>query len=177
MRRKITRVLPVLISLILAFSIVAIAWVIQESYIRGVYISSVSDGVEVKLKIRGGAEDFTTDLNLNAADLQLRPCVYTPENQQFSDENWNYVTQNEEFVKTYELMIRPSETCRIIGAKTVTGDLPIGVVIDGVELTEEGVDIGVIGTPYKIVTLQFYIDGNLATANGTGNVQITLRGE
>lgn len=177
MKKKITRILPIFISFVIAFGIITFAWILQESKVNGITISADGDGVALELKPEGIGYEWGQDLTLNLDGIKLKPCTYDAENtHQFSDENWNYVTGNDSYVRTARVMIRASEACKLYVSKAVVGDIPINVVCDTVEVATDTC-LGDLTLPYQTVTLQFYIDGNTVESAGTSEVTVTFRGQ
>ena len=177
MKRKFTKIIPILISLIIAGSILTFAWIWQTSKIDGIQITADGEGVPLELKPVGSGYDWSQDLTIDLSNITLKPCIYDAEaTHQFSDEEYNYVTNNPDYVRKVQVMIKPEQLCRVYITKEVVGDIPINVVCNDIEVTSE-TDLGLMALPYQTVTLQFYVDGNEVVNAGTSEVTLTLRGE
>ena len=165
------RMLPITISLILALSVVVFAIVTQDATVKGLRITSESDGVTLKIKQKSDPSlSDTVDLG---ADLTLKPCSY--EDGVFYDGRGNVVTNNPDYVKQVQIQVMTDAKCNVYATKKVTGTIPIGVVCE-----QKAIDTDTEVTMVQsISTLTFYayVDAENYTANGTADVEVVLHGE
>ena len=174
MKKKISRVLPILISFILAFTIVTVAWLVQDASVRGLRVTSTTDGVTLKIRMANDSTSPLSDtVDVGMSDLTLKPCVYA--DGVFYDEQGNVVSKNLQYVRSFSIHVVPEQNCRIRATKTVSGDLPVTLICNGVPV-EEYTDLGVAST---VATLTFYVyvDGENFNGQSTSDVVITLHGE
>ena len=167
--KKRYKALPIIISFILAFSIIAVAWVIQNAKITGIRVKT-SGGIPIKIKLATG--DTATDtINLNK-DLTLKPSVY--DGNAWTDEAGTVVSNNTEYIYKFSLYATSTEPCDLVATKTVTGDLPLKVVCGGTDI-ESGTSLGKCNYSMN-PTFYVYVDGESYKGGSEGTVEIELSG-
>lgn len=174
MKKKIKTMIPILIAFVLAFTIVTVAWIVQDAQLKGIRITSTTDGVTLKIKPASDSHATPTDtVTLTDMEVTLKPCVY--DGTAFYDEDGNLVTNNRQYVRTFSIQVLPEQTCILKATKAVTGDLPVNIVCNGTEVT----DFTDLGRVESIGTFTFsvYVDGANFTGQATSDVTITLHGD
>lgn len=171
---KKARIISLAITLILCISIVGVAWVNQEATMNSIRISSKDEGVGLQIRLYGDdSQPLSQSITIDSTAMELKPCVYN--NGTFTNQKGNNVTDNAEYVRTIEIFIQPESSCNLRMTKVQSGDLPVKVIANDIEVTDN-TGIAKLNTNGRILTLYFYIDGEEYTEPGTATIDLTLVG-
>ena len=173
MKRKPTFVVILIITFVLAISIVTVAWVLQTAKITSIKFRSANEGVTVMIRPGDGGE-LTQEMTYSADEYTLKPCVLRGDGYYYNQGGQN-VTNNSAYVKQIEVFVKPEKSAAIYATVTTDGTLPMVVRANNEEVTSNTL-LGNISGNGQLVTFDFYIDGNEYTEQGTATVEIELRG-
>ena len=166
-------VVSLIISFVLALSIITMAWVIQDAKVSSIKFRSVDDGVTVMIR-PGDGGTFTQEMSFSAEEINLKPCVLRDDGYYYNEKGQN-VTNNNLYVKEIEIFVKPEKSANIFATATTSGVLPMVIRSGNTEVTENTL-LGNISANGQAITFTFYIDGNLYEQSGVATVEITLRG-
>lgn len=166
-------VVSLIISLVLALSIITMAWVIQDAKVSSIKFRSVDDGVTVMIRPGDGGA-FTQEMSFASDEINLKPCVLRDDGYFYNEKGQN-VTNNNLYVKEIEIFVKPEKSANIYATATTSGVLPMVIRSGNTEVTENTL-LGNISGNGQMVTFTFYIDGNQYEQSGTATTEITLRG-
>lgn len=171
---KKARIISLAITLILCISIVGVAWVNQEATMNSIRITSKDDGVTVRIRLyNDDSQPLGNSVTVDATAMELKPCVY--QDGGFYNRKGANVTNNEEYVRMIQLFVQPESKCTVRMTKTQEGSLPVHVMANDIEITDN-TGIGSVSANGRIVELYFYIDGEEYTEPGTATIDLTLVG-
>ena len=166
-------VVSLVISLVLALSVITMAWVIQDAKVSSIKFRSVDDGVTVMIR-PGDGGTFSQEMSFSADEINLKPCVLRDDGY-FYDSKGQNVTNNNLYVKQIEIFVKPEKSANIYATATTSGVLPMVIRSGNTEVTENTL-LGNISSNGQLIHFTFFIDGNEYTQQGEATVEITLRG-
>ena len=172
MRKKIRTIIPILISCVIAFGVITVAWVMQDATMKGITIRSNTGGVSMLIKKPTDTE--YTDEYVFTEDLTLIPCVKVDASLRSEDDV--DVTSNSDYVKEIQMVVKPSAKVGLYATVSVDGDLPIKVDCNNVDITTNTY-IQNVNPKDTTLTFHIWVDGESYTKPDVGNITITLHGE
>lgn len=172
--KKVLKALPLVLVFVIVFAVIAVAWRNQEAKMNSIRISSKDEGVGLQIRLYGDdSQPLSQSITIDSTAMELKPCVYN--NGTFTNQKGTNVTDNAEYVRAIEIFIQPESSCNLRMSKVQSGDLPVKVIANDIEVTDN-TGIAKLNTNGRILTLYFYIDGEEYTEPGTATIDLTLVG-
>lgn len=173
MRKRLLRILPTILSLVIASTVLVVGWVANDTVMNGITISSSGSGVQILIKDSETAE-YTDTMNVGLNNIELNPSEF--KNGKFYDQFGVDVTDDPNYVRSQYIVYQAEKSCRLSATKSVNGSLPVGVVFDTIEVGTN-TDLTSAGKNPKGATFYFYVDGTKYTEPGVATVNVLLHGE
>lgn len=173
MRKKLLKIFPTVLSLLIATTVLVVGWVANDTIMNGITISSSGSGVQILIK-GSESEDFSDTMNVGLNNVELQPSEF--KNGKFYDQFGVEVTSDPNYVRSQYIIFQAEKSCRLSASKSVNGSLPVGVVFESTEIGTN-TDLVSAGKNPKGATIYFYVDGNKYTEPGTATVNVVLHGE
>lgn len=172
MRKTLQKLLPLLISCMLGFSIVTVAWVVQDANINGITITSATDGV--KLLVSSGSNTYSDTLTFDISDAELIPVKWNE--MVFELEDGTVVNGEDGYYLELPISVKSEVECNVSATITIDGDLPIKAAV-GTNLITTDTFISKVYPKGTNITLYIWIDGETFTESGSATVSIMLHGD
>ena len=172
MKKKLTKIIPILISCIIGFGVITFGWIIQDVQLKGITVRSATGGVA--LQVRGLTDTNYTNEVAFSDNIALLPCIKV--DAQLMDENGTDVSCNPDYVKEISMFVKPSEKAKLYATVEVDGGLPIQIDCNNIDVTGT-TEVMAINAKDTRLDFRIWIDGETYTAAGTANITITLHAE